>query len=374
MLILSACGGGGVAVAVTINVNPPPATCAANPFGDTCTSDADAVARDIIIKRCIVGNNADSTECANAVARYPCIATPFIAECSAPTSTFAPYVETAQTERRSFCEITDNATNKLCVTSVVNICKGDIFDELCPASTDAEQEAFCRMGTNATNVSGCANVVQRVCDGTQGLFEMLCVPDVLAQQRHCRMGTNTADDPTNCNPVVTNICTNNPFDGICAGMFLVDANGRAEFCRTGNNLVTYANDCAPIATNICETKLFDPICRDRVADQIQACTGDPADLSNVGAVASDCIQYVDGICGYGRVGGLNPFAPICADENISKYSTAIANVRVAFCRANIFHASCETGYITERVRACHLNGVPTDADPRCSAIIADNCP
>ncbi len=370
LLILSACGGSKAA---------PPATptCVANPFSDTCINDATyASARDIIIKGCILGNNADSAECANAVARYPCIATPFIAECSAPTSTFAPYVETAQTERRNFCEISTNAATELCVTSVANICKSDIFDDLCPASTNAEQEAFCRMGTNAKTISGCANVVQRVCDGTQGLFETLCVPDVLAQQRHCRMGTNTADDPTNCNPVVTNICTNNPFDGICAGMFLVDANGRAEFCRTGNNLATYANDCTPIATSICETKLFDPICRgkERVKDQIQACTGSISDLPNVGAEASDCLQYVDGICGYGRVGGLNPHAEICEDAALSKYSTAIANVRVAFCQANVFHASCETGYITERVRACHLNGVPTDADPRCSAIIADNCP
>ena len=183
-----------------------------------------------------------------------------------------------------------------------------------------------------------------------------------------------ADDPTNCNPVVTGICTDNPFDGICDGMFLVDADGRADFCRAGNNLITYANDCAPIATNVCETRLFDPICRDKVAEQIQACTGSIAGLRNLGGVASDCIQYADNICGYGRVGGANPFAPICTDSDISDYSTTIANVRVAFCQANVFHASCDTGYITERVAACHLNGVPTDADPRCPAIIADNCP
>ncbi len=187
------------------------------------------------------------------------------------------------------------------------------------------------------------------------------------------MGTNAVDVP-NCNAVVTGICTNNPFDGICAGMFLVNADKRAEFCRTGNNLITFASNCTPIAIDICDTRLFDPICKDRVTDQLKACNGDPADLSNVGAVATDCIQYVDGICGYGRVGGSNPFAPICTDEDISKYSTAITSVRVTFCQANIFHASCDTGYLNQRVAACHLNGVPTDADPRCPAIIAERCP
>ena len=372
LLVLSACGGGGAAP-TTATPTPPANPCATNPFGDTCMSEADALARDVIIRRCIIGSNADNDNCKNAIAKNPCIETPFIPECSSRNSTFAVYVDTARTERRNFCTISTNATHRLCVTSVANICKIDIFDDFCPDPTDAEEEAFCRMGTNAMDVSGCAAVVQRICTGTQDLFERLCPPDTIAQQRYCRMGTNAADVP-DCTAVVTGICTNNPFDGICAGMFLVDADKRAEFCRTGNNLVTFADNCTQIATNICDTTLFDPICKDRVADQLQACNGDPADLSNVGAVATDCIQYVDGICGYGRVGGSNPFAPICTDKDISKYSTAITTVRVAFCQANIFHASCDTGYITERVAACHLNGVPTDTDPRCPTIIADNCP
>ena len=373
LFILSACGGGGAAP-TTATPTPPANPCATNPFGDTCMSEADALARDVIIRRCIMVGNADNDNCKNAIAKNPCIETPFIPECSSRNSTFAVYVDTAQTERRNFCEIETNATHKLCVTSIANICKSDIFDDFCPDPTDEQEEAFCRMGTNAMDVSGCAAVVLRVCDGTQDLFERICPPDTIAQQRYCRMGTNTADDPTNCNAVVTGICTNNPFDGICAGMFLVDADKRAEFCRTGNNLVTFADNCTQIATNICDTTLFDPICKDRVADQLQACNGDPADLSNVGAVATDCIQYVDGICGYGRVGGSNPFAPICTDKDISKYSTTITSVQVAFCQANVFHASCDTGYINQRVAACHLNGVPTDTDPRCPTIIADNCP
>ena len=372
LFILSACGGGGAAP-TTATPTPPANPCATNPFGDTCMSEADALARDVIIRRCIMVGNADNDNCKNAIAKNPCIATPFIPECSSRNSTFAVYVDTAQTERRNFCEIKTNATHRLCVTSIANICKIDIFDDFCPDPTDAEEEAFCRMGTNAMDVSGCAAVVQRICTGTQDLFERLCPPDTIAQQRHCRMDTNAVDVP-DCTAVVTGICTNNPFDGICAGMFLVNDDKRAEFCRTGNNLITFADNCTQIATNICDTTLFDPICKDRVADQLQACNGDPADLSNVGAVATDCIQYVDGICGYGRVGGSNPFAPICTDKDISKYSTAITSVRVAFCQANIFHASCDTGYITERVAACHLNGVPTDTDPRCPTIIADNCP
>ncbi len=69
----------------------------------------------------------------------------------------------------------------------------------------------------------------------------------------------------------------------------------------------------------------------------------------------------------------NPFAPICADENISDYSATINTVRDSFCANDVFNPLCD-GYIDQRVAACHLNGVPTNADPRCPAIIADNCP
>ena len=371
LLILSACGGGGVAVAVTINVNPPPATCAANPFGDTCTSDADAVARDIIIKRCIVGNNADSTECANAVARYPCIATPFIAECSAPTSTFATYVDTARTERRNLCEITANTATELCVTSVVNICKGDTVDTICASSSLEELRDFCRMGDNLRGNPNCAAIATPVC-ASNPLFDELCTPDIVRQRMYCRTGTNAMTD-TNCTAVVTGICTDNPFDGICAGTFLVNTEKQVAFCGRGNNSVTYESNCTSLFKNYCTTRAFLPACDSQTGTRIQACSGSIANLRTAGGEASDCVDYADRICGRGQLGGSNPFAPICADENVSDYSATINTVRDSFCANDVFNSLCD-GYIDQRVAACHLNGVPTNADPRCPAIIADNCP
>ena len=54
LLVLSACGGGGAAP-TTATPTPPANPCATNPFGDTCMSEADALARDVIIRRCIIG-------------------------------------------------------------------------------------------------------------------------------------------------------------------------------------------------------------------------------------------------------------------------------------------------------------------------------
>ncbi|MCA8833674.1 MAG: hypothetical protein K8953_01200, partial [Proteobacteria bacterium] len=368
LFVLSACGGS-KAAPPAVTPNPPANPCAANPFSDICINDVTyESARDTIIKGCIVGNNADSTECENAVARYPCIETPFIPECSAPDSTFAPYVETAQVERRDFCEIEANAANDLCVTSVANICESDIFDDLCPASTLEEKRNFCRRGDNLRNNRNCAAIAAPVC-ALNPLFDALCAPDIARQRAHCEMGSNIADD-RRCDAVVMDICTDNLFDTICTA----DDTALANFCLKDNNLLARADNCTPFADRICATSPFDAVCANHGALKVQACAGSIAGLRNLGGATSDCIIYADNICGYGRVGGLNPHAEICEDAAFSDYSATIATVRVAFCQANIFHASCDIGYITERVAACHLNGVPTDADPRCSAIIADNCP
>ncbi|MCA8833726.1 MAG: hypothetical protein K8953_01460, partial [Proteobacteria bacterium] len=355
--------------AVTPN---PPVTCAINPFSDACINDTTyASARDTIIKGCIVGNNADSTECANAVARYPCIATPFIAECSAPTSTFATYVDTARTERRNLCEITANTATELCVTSVVNICKGDTVDTICASSSLEELRDFCRMGDNLRGNPNCAAIATTVC-ASNPLFDELCTPDIVRQRMYCRTGTNAMTD-TNCTAVVTGICTDNPFDGICAGTFLVNTEKQVAFCGRGNNSVTYESNCTSLFKNYCTTRAFLPSCDSQTGTRIQACSGSIANLRTAGGEASDCVDYADRICGRGQLGGSNPFAPICADENVSDYSATINTVRDSFCANDVFNSLCD-GYIDQRVAACHLNGVPTNADPRCPAIIADNCP
>ena len=365
LLILSACGGGSKG-AVTTN---PPATCATNPFGDDCMSEADATARDVIIKRCIMIGNAGRDDCKAAIAKNPCIETPFIATCSDPDSTFADYVVTAQMQRRDFCEISTNAANKLCVTSVANICTGDIFDTICPSSTLEERQDFCRMGDNLRGNPNCADIAAPIC-AENPLFEALCTPDVVRQRMYCRTGTNAMTD-MNCVAVIAGICTDNAFDAICDAN---DTEGQAAFCGRGNNFETYASNCTAILDTYCATRAFLPACDSRIAARIQACSGSLSALTTAGGKPTDCGTYADGICGFGRVGGSNPFAPICEDEDVSDYSATINTVRNAFCLADVFHASCDTDYINQRVAACHLNGVVTNIDPRCGTIIADNCP
>ena len=366
LLILSACGGGGAAP--TTATPTPPATCATNPFGDACTSEADKARQDVIIRRCIMVGNAGNDDCKNAIAKNPCIATPFLPECSSRNSTFAPYVVTAQMQRRGFCEISTNAANKLCVTSVANICTGDIFDTICPSSTLEERQDFCRRGNNLNINPNCADIAAPIC-ASNPLFEALCTPDVVRQRMYCRTGTNAMTD-MNCKAVIVGICTENAFDGICDAD---DTEGQAAFCGRGNNFVTYASNCTAILDTYCATRAFLPSCDSQTETRIQACSGSIAALRTAGGEASDCVDYADRICGRGQLGGSNPFAPICADADVSDYSATINTVRDSFCANDVFNPLCD-GYIDQRVAACHLNGVPTNADPRCPAIIAQQCP
>ncbi len=367
LLVLSACGGGGAAATINITQNPPPptVTCETNPFLDSCTLVEHVAERDRIIRMCIIGNAANTTPCANAVAKNPCITNPYAANCAID---FATYVEIAQMQRQTFCRTGDNAGDAFCRPAVTFICDGNIFDGICNSNTTS-QESFCRRGTNADDNRNCDLIVRNICD-KKPLFDALCTPDVTAQREYCRMGNNIADDPTNCGPVVVGICADDPFDGLCA----VDNVARADFCRKGNNLTDRPGDCAPVAIRVCASNVFDGICRNHTTQRLNLCVGNLAGITAAGGVPADCTPFSAIICGRNGAAGTNPFAPICGLSGVNSEFTTITLSRDAFCRADLFNPLCDNGYADAQVSVCHVNGVPTDVNPRCAIIIANACP
>ena len=153
------------------------AICVSDPFDPVCEVRYKEE-RKAIINACIIGGNANSTDCnANALAKHPCIANPFTGICM---TDFADYYETARTNRLDFCDNTANVANPVCIGDFrTDICDYDPFNAVCsfegnPYDSDRASKRIsqCSGGITETCTSamhGCvSNPFANGCDGVLG--------------------------------------------------------------------------------------------------------------------------------------------------------------------------------------------------------------
>ena len=160
-------------------VNGFTAKCVSDPFDPVCELRYKEE-RKAIINACIIGGNANPTDCsASALAKHPCITNPFTGICM---TEFADYYQTARTNRLTFCADNFNSENPspLCTDKqVINICDYDPFNAVCsfegnPYDSDRANKRIsqCSGGITETCTSaihGCvSNPFANGCDGVLG--------------------------------------------------------------------------------------------------------------------------------------------------------------------------------------------------------------
>ncbi len=153
------------------------AICVSDPFNPVCELRYKEE-RKAIINACIIGGNANPTDCnVRALAKHPCITNPFTGICM---TDFADYYETARTNRLNFCDNTANGENPVCIGDFrTDICDYDPFNAVCsfegnPYDSDRASKRIsqCSGGITETCTSamhGCvSNPFANGCDGVLG--------------------------------------------------------------------------------------------------------------------------------------------------------------------------------------------------------------
>ncbi len=87
--------------------------CTHNPFITLCEKGYDSKRREVV-ESCTEGNNANDRSCKNAVIAHPCITNPLGKGCGTDED-FMRYIETAVTNRASFCSDSKNSGDSLCM-------------------------------------------------------------------------------------------------------------------------------------------------------------------------------------------------------------------------------------------------------------------
>ncbi len=384
--ILTACGGSKVTLNANINS---PADCAVNPFDTRCTSPEHATARDTRIKECLVGNAVNTPICLTARVAVPCLANPFTDAC-ATDKTFAPYVQTATTERTKFCRMGDNLTDGVCRGATTAICASsgtyaNPFDaKICPGEQADNQEDFID-NCNSPDASLRANAD---CDGLlKGCvldpFGVGCAADVYAQRRketllacnnvglesssicagavrHCASASASAGcgaittnyclgapdrvitgDISTCSARIATACVTSPLTDICDTP--ENAPARLNFCRTN----TDDDRCTPIIVGFCRsatgTVAFDDaLCSGSDYDDARLIQCFAPDFTHTNCASESARSAtVTARCGTESSPGSDPFSPVCSAlaanpsyATESEIRIGITATQVAFCRTN----------------------------------------
>ena len=247
--------------------------CGGNPFNSLCKADSYVKERGEIVADCITEGKAADSPCAAAVEFNPCIRNPFTPECVEETD--------FRTTRETFCRKDDNATNALCAGALAHFCADDPFDAICDEAAysrqQSERTALCISDDNASN--------DDLCKGAIDATDVDCITDPYiagceskltaraARESYCRGNTN----PTLCGNAVLHICTNDPLDGLCDQM-----TQNMQLCtndpfNTGCDPTTYEMQRA-MRTTECITgdnASNDALCANAIADD--NCILDPYD-------------------------------------------------------------------------------------------------
>ena len=185
-------------------------TCADDPFHKHCTIGYES-ARDVLIKHCIIGDNANDESCDVVNEWSVCVKTPFDYSdyCDVRLS---GYYDQIRGNRVAFCRTVGNEGNALCTveTTFSHICRNYSFDAQCLGDSDYDRtrEIACRRaGTGSTQ---CRLLAGLNC-GTNP-FHYYCDSGYNdARETACRNGSTN----TQCGGIISGICGGNPFDTLC---------------------------------------------------------------------------------------------------------------------------------------------------------------
>ena len=238
--------------------------CTENPhrtFAGVCTGDDYLPLR---IADCIEGGKADGGNCRqiaqNATKNTTltaCLENPFATACESVPDFMSSFA-LARTNRLTFCDNSDNATNDLCTGDNVGIiCGIDQFNASCPDATygTPRQEA-CLMDI-MTNPK---------CTGEMGIATLFCKADPFHDSPACKADTYLPDriadciadgnaDGVNCanitadtamNTMITD-CLENPFATACESVSAFSS----SFALARTNRLTFCNDNMNVADALC---------------------------------------------------------------------------------------------------------------------------
>ena len=304
--VLTACGGGGGAVA-PVTTPPVVGNCPTDPFGATCGNEY-AAQRAEKINECLIEDMAtEDTSCASAVNAQSCLTDPFAAGCDEDTG-FSVFLEVAKDEREAFCNMGDNASDKLCAGAVSTLCGDNPFNSLCKAASYIQQqgeivadcitegkagepacanavefnpcihnpftpecptaidartmrEAFCRKDDNATNAL-CTGALVHFCELDP--FDAICDATAYSRQQmervdFCISDANASNNTLCANAVAQDACIRDPFTAACITQN-VFRSIRESFCREGTNAADNPALCGNAVVNICTNDPFNGFC------------------------------------------------------------------------------------------------------------------
>ena len=228
-------------------------TCADDPFHKHCTIGYES-ARDVLIKHCIIGDNANDESCDVVNEWSVCVKTPFDYSdyCDVRLS---GYYDQIRANRVAFCRTVGNEGNALCTveTTFSHICRNYSFDAQCLGDSDYDRtrEIACRRaGTGSTQ---CRLLAGLNC-GTNP-FHYYCDSGYNdARASACRNGSTN----TQCGGIISGICSGNPFDLLCGS-------GYTQIRRDACSSDPFALRCTGDAYNdlrvtFCENNAGNPAC------------------------------------------------------------------------------------------------------------------
>ncbi|MCA8835148.1 MAG: hypothetical protein K8953_08685, partial [Proteobacteria bacterium] len=235
--------------------------CNANPFekktggGNLCdetTYDRLAFCRGDI------AHDDKATNCSGQLITNACDTNPFDTLCTGDYLTYD--------HRLTFCRDTDKqpaGKDDDCMGTIDTACLADRFAQttggtptnLCP-SDHAADLVFCNNGDTKTptQTTQCS-FVRTVCPNNP--FDSRCSVDIVARVAFCRLGTN-ATDIADCMGTIAGVCTANPFDTLCNNIMLGNDENKLAFCLdTDRTPDTKTADCMGMISTACDTNPFE---------------------------------------------------------------------------------------------------------------------
>ena len=256
--------------------------CTENPhrtFAGVCTGDAYLPNR---IADCIEGGKADSPNCMTITTDATknttltaCLENPFDVACESVPDFMSSFA-LARTNRLTFCDNSDNATNDLCTGDNVGIiCGIDLFTAICPDATygTPRQEACLASITADPSCTGEMGIVTLFCKADPFSTETACMADTYLPDRIADCIADGNADGVNCatitadtamNTMITD-CLENPFATACESVsafsssFALARTNRASFCNDNMN-VANALCMGASLMGICGSDPFHAIC------------------------------------------------------------------------------------------------------------------
>ncbi len=247
--------------------------CTENPhrtFADVCTGDDYLPNR---IADCIEGGKADSGNCRqiaqNATKNTTltaCLTNPFDTACESVPDFMSSFTQ-ARTNRASFCDNSDNATNDLCKgDNVTPICKFDLFTAICPDATyGTPRQMACLMDIDEDpSCTGEMGIVTLFCKADPFSTETACMADTYLPDRIADCITTENTGETKCdtltsdsamNTMITD-CLTNPFATACESVSAFSS----SFALARTNRASFCNDNMNVANALCTDDNVGRVC------------------------------------------------------------------------------------------------------------------